>query len=146
MATQQEIDSLLSLLSKRRPNEFVKKANTTNRGIGAVIHYLYGKDSKVTAGDISEFLNVSTARVAVILQKMEKKGLITKTKSQQDARVTVVDLTEQGKETAQEMKEQFTQQIGLAIDTVGYERMLEFACVLNELCGILKPPNLKGMD
>lgn len=148
MATKKEIEAVLTLMHKTRPARSIREMNTIHMGIGAVIRYLHEKEAKsdVTAGEISEFLNVSTARVAVILSKMEKKGLITRSRGQKDARVTVVQLTQAGTDTAKEMQRQFEQQVEKAIDKVGCDRMLEFVSTMHELHEIFLPLKVKELD
>ena len=58
-------------------------------GERAILAFLEQKN-EVNAGDISSFLNVSTARIAVLLKNLEKKDLIKKSSSQTDKRKTIV--------------------------------------------------------
>ena len=142
MATQKQIDDIVQIFNCERPKMPLRDINAVNMGVGAVIRYLHESkgETDVTAGDISEFLHVSTARVAVLLRKMESKGLIARIRSKNDARVTIVRLTEHGEETAESMLEKLRQQIGKAIDRVGYERMLNFVETFHELQDIWQPP------
>ena len=57
---------------------------------------------------------------------MAAKRLITKGHDPADARVTVVSLTEQGRESIREIEGELYRQTGLVIDRVGEERVLEF--------------------
>lgn len=83
-------------------------------------------------------LGVSTARVAVLLKKMAAKGLITKGHDPADARVTVVSLTEQGRESIREIEGELYRQTGLVIDRVGEERVLEFIAIAQEIQSALQ--------
>ena len=105
MATQEQIKKIHSEMEKAQPVDFFKRINEIQAGIGAVLRVLYEYDGTVTAGQISEILEVSTARVAVLLKKMDSKGLITKKHSTDDARVTIVSITEHGKDIINIAKE-----------------------------------------
>ena len=59
---------------------------------------------ELTAGDLSERFNVSTARIAVLLNTLEDKGFIQRYKSDKDGRKTFIRLTDQGREKAEGFK------------------------------------------
>lgn len=140
MATAEQVELLLEQLEKSHPSKFFKRMNETQAGIGAVLRLLSESKNTVTAGDISNFLDVSTARVAVVLKKMVAKGLIIKESDPLDARITVVKLTAYGEENVQRMKEELYEQIATVIDKVGEERLYEFVAISNEIRDALKGP------
>ncbi len=65
-------------------------------GMYVVLKIIYDSNTELSVGDISEIFKVTTARTAVILSTLEKKGLILKLKSEFDARKTIVKITEKG--------------------------------------------------
>ena len=140
MATIEQIEKIHSEMEKAQPVDFFKNINKTQAGIGAVLRILYDSKETVTAGDISEALDISTARVAVLLKKMTAKGLITKEQASDDARVTVVQLTEHGRDIVKIMRDDLFSQIGAIIDTVGEERLMEFIEIAKEIKVIVKAP------
>ena len=89
---------------------------------------------------ISDRLDISTARVAVLLKKMVAKGLITKEKDPIDARVTIVKLTEYGRETIEHMWADVKAQMGKVIDEIGEDRLLEYIEINKEIRRIVTPP------
>lgn len=109
-------------------------------GIGAVLRILNVPGKRMTAGEISRELGVSTARVAVILKKMEAKGILVRETGIEDARTTVVHLTDNGMETACKVRDELFADVGRAIDTIGEERLLEFVNTFRELRKVLKGP------
>lgn len=58
---------------------------------------LLAEEEKVTAGRISEYLDIKPSSVTQIIKKLEEAGTVEKVKSTEDARVTFVRLTEKGK-------------------------------------------------
>lgn len=144
MATNEQIESLLNKLKKTPPAERFRNFDMSTAGIRAILKILNETDDKVTAGQISEYMNVSTARVAVLLKKMTAKGLIEKEHDSADGRVVVVKLTVRGKQLADKCKENLYAHVGEMIDKIGMERMLEFAAISNEIQELKKasPPEL----
>ncbi|NLV50191.1 MAG: winged helix-turn-helix transcriptional regulator [Clostridiales bacterium] len=74
-----------------------RKSDEISRGEAKMIGYLFTVGDGVTAGELSEKLDISTARVAMILNNLEKKGLVHRDEDTQDRRRVVVFLTPSGK-------------------------------------------------
>ncbi len=143
MATTEQIEALMEQLKKAPPAECFQNFDMSTAGIRAILKILNETDSKVTAGDLSEFMKVSTARIAVLLKKMEAKGLIEKERDSADGRVVVVKLSAQGKELADKFRANLYAHIGEMIDKIGMDRMLEFAAVSNEIQLLMKKSHPK---
>lgn len=142
MATQEQIEMLLEQLEKTPPSKQFENIDKNTVGIRAIVRYLYETNEKVTAGKISEHMNVSTARVAVLLKKMVAKGLIERENDPADARIVVVRLSEYGTKAAEQMRENVRMQVGAMIDKVGLERMLEFITISKELHSVMNKPDI----
>ena len=144
MATTEQVEALMEQLKKAPPAECFQNFDMSTAGIRAILKILNETAGKVTAGDLSEQMKVSTARIAVLLKKMEAKGLIEKEHDSADGRVVVVKLSNQGKELADEFKANLYAHIGEMIDKIGMDRMLEFAAISNEIQSLMKKshPNL----
>lgn len=144
MATNEQIEVLMEQLKKAPPAECFQDFDMSTAGIRAILKILNETAGKVTAGNLSEYMKVSTARIAVLLKKMEAKGLILKEHDSTDGRVIVVRLTENGKQIADEFRANLYAHIGEMIDTIGMDRMLEFAAVSKEIQLLMRksPPEL----
>ncbi len=55
-----------------------------------------GEENRRTVGEIAETLGVTVPTVTVCVNKLVKKGYVTKTKSERDARIAIVELTPTG--------------------------------------------------
>lgn len=55
-----------------------------------------GEDNRRTVGEIAEVLSVTVPTVTVCVNKLVKKGYVTKTKSEKDARIAIIELTAEG--------------------------------------------------
>ena len=56
-----------------------------------------GEDHSRTVGEIAEALGVTVPTVTVCVNKLVKKGYVTKTRSEKDARIAIIELTPEGK-------------------------------------------------
>ncbi len=56
-----------------------------------------GDENRRTVGEIAEALGVTVPTVTVCVNKLVKKGYVTKTKSERDARVAIIELTAVGR-------------------------------------------------
>ena len=143
MATQEQIDYVLNYWDKSQPANFFKKMNEGNAGIGAVLRILYESPESVTSGYISEFMQVGTARTAVLLKKMSDKGLITKSGDIKDARRTIVSLTDDGRDTVRNMRDDLRSKISAVIDKLGMDKITEFLEISNEMKSVFSPPDIE---
>jgi DNA-binding MarR family transcriptional regulator len=94
-----------------------KKIDETMQGEAFVIMYISKRGGDVLPSEISNKMNISSARVAAALNSLETKGQITRTMDPNDRRKILVDLTESGKQLAERYEQK-------ALD--GAKRMLEF--------------------
>lgn len=120
MATKEQINKIINLLDESHKINPLEKLNQV--GHLAVLKYL-NQNKKVKSKDICENMNISSARMAVLIKKLENKGLITKIIDQEDARITIINLTEKGKITSQKIKNQLSYQIENIINEFGYDNL-----------------------
>lgn len=139
MATEEQIKQLLGELKQAPPSQLFQSIDASTDGMRAILLYLGDTDQVVTAGMVSDFMHVSTARVAVLLKKMEAKGLLEKERDPKDARKVMVRLSAQGRKLAGQLHGCINDRIAAMIDQIGMERMMEFAATANEIHGIFSP-------
>ena len=63
------------------------------------------EEEKITVGDLCRRLKLDTGTVTPMLKNTEKQGLISRTRSEEDERVVVVSLTEEGKALYKKVKD-----------------------------------------
>lgn len=129
MITREEARLLIQRMTDHHPKAFFQQFDATNAGIGCVLRYLSETERPVSSGEISEFMHVSTARVAVILRKMSDKKLIVKNGDPDDARKTMITLSDTGKTYIREQKEKFLTTFCAVVDRVGLEKMEQFIAI-----------------
>lgn len=106
-----------------RPKAFMDKLDENDRGMFTVMHFLFFSD-RATAGDISAELGMSTPRVAAALNALQRKGFVSRTASDEDRRVRIVELTEAGRAEIQKCDEAVERAVAYLYDVIG-ERDLE---------------------
>ena len=108
------------------PRDFFARLDELHKGTGLLLAYLDMADGVVCAGDIAKEMGVSTARIAAILNKMEKSGFIRRQTAADDARKTVVTLTKLGQAWIQKTKDQMLNRVELLLERVDKEDVWEF--------------------
>lgn len=126
MDRREEAQELLRKMSACRPRSFFSKMDESQKGIGFVLVCLAKAEDTVLAGDLARELNVSTARIASILKKIEDSGLAVRKRSRSDARHTEVEITPKGLDHVNEMREQLLNKTEMLIEKVGKEDLEEF--------------------
>lgn len=126
MSNHEEAKAFLQEMCSCSPKPLFHKMEEVDRGTGFVLAYLEGSDGEVFAGDLAKELKVSTARIAALLNKLEEKGLVERSRSAQDARRTVVKITPKGTAYTAEIKEQILNKVEILFDKVGKEDLKEF--------------------
>ena len=144
MATAEQIERIAALLRQAHPAASLKKVNEAAEGLGAALLFLAQEDAPVSAGAVSAYLHVSTARVAVLLRKLEAKGLIVTGARASDARVTSVRMSEAGREAARQLRESLHEQIGYLADRLGEEKLVQFALTAREIQTALGEREING--
>lgn len=79
-----------------------KRFSDNMHGETYAISYIFRQNGLVLPSDISSEMNISSARVAAMLNNLESKGLITRKIDAEDRRRILVELTPKGLEIAEE--------------------------------------------
>ena len=133
MSTREDAQDMLHKLRACRSKSVFGKIDESQKGIGFVLVYLREANHEVIAGELARELDVSTARIAALLRKMEKSGLIIRYRSAEDARQTVVKITREGSAYVDIMKEQILKKMELLLEKVGKEDMEEFIRISHKI-------------
>ena len=133
MSKREDAQEFLQKMRLCRPQPLYSKLNESQRGIGFVLAYLREANGEVIAGDLARELGVSTARIAALLGKMEKNGLIERRRSKEDARQTVVELTAAGVDCCDKIKEQLLEKTQLLLEKVGKDDLNEFVRISQKI-------------
>ena len=86
----------------------------------AVMRLLHnGTKKKMTAGELSSRLSMTTSRVAAVLGSLEKKGLLERENDAVDRRRVLVSLTQAGEALCEKRKAHFKSKIALLLSMLG---------------------------
>lgn len=105
-----------------------------------VLLYLLKQNRDVMPNEISKEMNISTARIANVLNSLENKKLITRVINKKDRRKILVKITEHGKVTAEEKLKQYTEVTTKILESLGKDDAKKFIEILDKL--LINLPNI----
>lgn len=117
-------------------HKFKKISETIQDGFSGmyfVLRLLSESKDFLLAGDISQLFQVTTARTAVILNTLEKKGFVSKSKCEDDARKTKVEITSLGIEALIERKKKILGTIEHFLNKLDETEKVQFFDILKKL-------------
>lgn len=126
--------SKMYTLNKTRPQ---RNINEGMRGEGFVMQYVIARSCPVQPSEISSFMDISTARVAVALKNLERKGLITRRIDESDRRRILVELTDKGKGFAKEKQMHMLLHTTQLLERLGEKDATEFVRLLDRVADIM---------
>lgn len=89
------------------------------RGQAYILGYIAQHGGEALPSDISETMQVSSARIAQALNSIEDKGWITRETDPKDRRRTLVRLTPEGRVVAQEHQQAILENVTQALSLLG---------------------------
>ncbi len=146
MATKQDVDLALELFHKHKVKNAFHELVKKEIGYFAAIKYLNDVNKQVNAKDISNALEISTARTAILLKKLENKKFVTKTNSSTDARSVVVSLTDEGRRCADDLRGQMIKSMEKVVDEIGLQELERLFETLEKIEKIMKENMLKQTE
>lgn len=126
MNTEEMAEVIFQQLKPTSSSSLVESLNEFSRGEVGVLGYLAFDKDEATAGELSEMLNVSTARIASILNSLENKKYIKRKNDCFDKRKTLVVITDMGVELAVNTKKEIINKIVKVINDVGYDEIKKY--------------------
>lgn len=137
MNYEETAELLFQQLKMKSSTSLADVLNDFNRGEVGVLSYLAFDKDEASAGELSEKLNVTTARIASILNSLENKDYIKRKEDTFDKRKTLVAITDKGKTLAIDIKKEIINKIIKVIKEVGYDEIKEYAKVALKIKKIL---------
>ncbi|MDR1734401.1 MAG: MarR family transcriptional regulator [Oscillospiraceae bacterium] len=108
------------------------------RGEGFVLGFLSDQPDGCTPGAIGNAMQVSSARISVALEKLEKKGLITRLMDPEDRRKVTVNLTEEGRRITQHFKTEMNENTARMLEALGEEDALHLVRIIGKMADLHK--------
>jgi DNA-binding MarR family transcriptional regulator len=100
------------------------------------------QNSEVTAGYLARTVFLSRATVTGILDRLERKGLIVRTRSVKDRRKVFVGLTPAGHKLTEEMPWPLQERFAQSLASLSDEEQKRFDTMLKRLVEMMEAPEL----
>ncbi|VEU80987.1 MarR family winged helix-turn-helix transcriptional regulator [Haploplasma axanthum] len=120
-----------------------RKINSTFAGERFIMQLLTMKKEDITPGDISNEMNISTARVAAILNSLESKGYIRREVNQVDRRKIIVKLTDKGEKYAKKIINTIVSDVAGLLSKLGQEDATELIRLTRKISSIMEEKEVK---
>ncbi|WP_427813337.1 MarR family winged helix-turn-helix transcriptional regulator [Enterococcus sp. 22-H-5-01] len=111
---------LMQMMLKNRHGAF-SKIEKSSKGASIVIKVLDRLGEPTNPKYLADTSNLSTARIAAVLNNLEKRGLVIRTMDPDDRRRINVSLTEAGKKVAKSEKQEMRAKIIQVFELMGEE-------------------------
>ena len=103
------------------------------QGEAHVLYYMAGRGGAVLPGEISSYMNVSTARIAQALRNIESKGWITRQIDKNDRRRILVRLTQEGKKAAEAYRQNILELASKMLSLLDEHDSKEYVRIIGKL-------------
>lgn len=137
MASKMEVFEVMGKLQECNPLEFFRMIDEINSGMGYIMLRLYNAKEEVYAIDLSEDMQISRARVTMLLHKLISKGFVVKQRSKKDARKEIISITNKGRDEVGLIKQKVIDNVSKLIDILGMDKVNQFLELSGEIKGIL---------
>lgn len=138
MATVKQVMEVIDKLKASKPIEFFKGIDEISSGMRFIMIYLDEANNDVYASELSEKMNISRARIAILIKKLIAKDFVIKVRAEDDARKELIKLTEKGQTEINKEKEKLFNSIVKVIDTLGIKKVNQFIELSTEIRNIFK--------
>ena len=130
-------EQFLNNLFRFRSHQQQKIVDGTMQGEPFALLYILKSGRIVLPSEISQKMNISTARVAAMLNNLENKGYITRTTDSGDRRRTLVDLTPAGIALAEGLEQQNIDLTARMLALLGGHDAVELVRIMGRLPDLL---------
>ena len=110
-----------------------KKFMEAMQGEMLILKYLYSCEGLMLPNEISDKMSITSARTAVALNSLEKKGFINREINKQDRRQILVTLTNEGKEYIKELLLEEQQRFARVLEGLGEKDAKEFVRIIEKI-------------
>mgnify|MGYP005768051403 CR=1 FL=1 len=110
-----------------------RKLQEITKGEMAMLGYLVYEENETTPTELSNQLNLSTARVANTLNSLEKKGYVERVHDSVDRRKVIVHITQKGSDTFREKEKQASQEMQEILDMLGEDDARAFLRIMGRI-------------
>lgn len=128
-------DEYLKVMYSMRNSNAQKQIDESLNGENFVLFYIFEHKANVIPSDVSKAMGSTTARIATILNSLEKKRLIIRTIDVQDRRRIIINLTDTGKEYVHEQNQKRKEFITNMLKYLGEHDAKEYIRIMKKFVG-----------
>lgn len=137
MASKAEVFGVMGKLQECNPLEFFRSIDEINSGMGYIMLRLYNAKNEVYAIDLSQDMQISRARVTMLIKKLTTKGFVVKQRSKLDARKEIITITNKGRDEVNNIKKKVLDNVTKLIDNLGINKVNQFLELSKDIRNIL---------
>jgi len=123
----------LKTMKATHKNRSQKQMNEAMRGEAFVLQFIAEHNGEVVPGDINAEMNISSARIATVLNGLENKGFITRQIDSADRRRTILKLTPTGEEHSRRMMQILLGHMVKMLEFLGERDAQEYVRIMGRL-------------
>lgn len=131
--TDELANEFLHLMPRLHRTGPQKQINESMRGEHFIVQYINMQGRKVQPSEISNEMRISSARVAAALNSLEKKGFIVREIDPSDRRRILVDLTDEGKQTAHKISMHMVEGVHALFAEIGVEDARDLIRIIKKI-------------
>ena len=120
-----------------RNNVRARSARPLGAGEIAMVAFLYDEDVEHTSVEVASRFNVSKPAVSKVVESLEKRGLLVKERTLKDKRAFILRLTEEGRNLAKDIGDEFERSASILRERIGKEEFDHFIEVMEIANGII---------
>ena len=120
---------------RRHARQLIDERGLTPRDL-SVLRYLL-ESAPATVGQVQAFVHKSPSTTSSLIAQLEEKGYVTRTRSQEDNRVVIVELTSVGQELAETTPLGGLPLLRRRLAKLSQERLWEIDAVLHEIAELM---------
>ena len=113
-----------------------KRIDNTMHGEAFAMSYILSQGNTVLPSEISSAMSISSARVAAMLNNLEKKGLVTRRIDESDRRRILVSLTPEGIESVENRSSKVVGSTAKILESLGAHDAQELVRIVGRLADL----------
>ena len=100
--------------------------------------FIISQEDKVTMGQLAQMLDLTPRAITGLMSGLEKKKLVTRTKDQNDARITWLSLSEIGKKFLKDTRPDASKKLSTLFEVLTKKEQIELVRVIEKLTDHMK--------
>lgn len=141
MELQQLTEQMLLAVTSLNRSCIPQSVQEPLKGENFLLDYLSAQNGCSTPGALREVLGVSAPRTAAMLRALEEKGMLRRCADAHDRRRVIVQLTERGRETTEQMRDVLCAHVARVLTQLGERDSRELIRLLSRITEIEAAPD-----